>query len=130
MVVRSSRYGPTIWTPTGSPSRVRPAGAMVAGRSHADHTRPGEHVEVGPARAVHGDRAPVDRLALVVRDGSSGGDRAEEHVVGEEEGAPRRAVALALLVDGEPVAVAEGDRARDLDHRALAVRGVARRQCG
>src|ERR1700687_1546929 len=32
MGVRSSRYGPTIWTPTRSPSRARPTGATVAGK--------------------------------------------------------------------------------------------------
>ena len=31
-VVRSSRYGPAIWSPTGRPSRVRPIGTTVAGR--------------------------------------------------------------------------------------------------
>ena len=32
IVVRSSRYGPTICKPTGSPSRVRPTGATLAGQ--------------------------------------------------------------------------------------------------
>ena len=41
-VVRSSRYGPTIWTPTGRPDAVRPTGTTVAGRcvSVASATQP------------------------------------------------------------------------------------------
>jgi hypothetical protein len=32
---KSSRCRPTIWTPTGSPSPVKPAGTEIAGRNVA-----------------------------------------------------------------------------------------------
>ena len=88
IVVRSSRYGPIAWMPTGSPSALSPTGNAVAGWPRQD----GEP-RVGELRG-EADRLTVDlRHAVARRDGRVGrrghhGDRREHDVPLAEERPP------------------------------------------
>ena len=117
--VSSSRYGPTIWTPTGRFSRVR-AGRRHGGRQVGDERegRPEERVEHhGPLRPVDGPGPPAHRRP-VVRERRQGQYGCEQHVVVLKELEPLALQLQAPLVHGQPAGERTAHRGGDL----LAVR--------
>ena len=112
MGVASSRYGPTIWIPTGSPPGVKPTGAVVAGRPASNANEVQKHrSRIGPLAPRRGEHAHDRRAGLIVRKRGDERGRQQEGVVRAEVGLPDAARDPAPRLHGLHVGIGRGDRA-------------------